>query len=382
VDNIGKKRKRTIFTYLLLLLNIGAIGGMVLVYASSHVKPNDFWPLAFAGLVYPLILFINLGFVFWWIIRRRWYFIFSLVVILLGWRQLQSFVSFRSINRKLPETGTVISVASYNVKVFDLYNYGPRWELNFTNRNNIFRFVQEKDFDIICFQEYFYDATRQFKTTDTLTTLLRAKYVHEEFSRNNKGINFFGIATYSAYPIIKKGRIDFPRRSGNMCIYTDIKVGNDTIRVYNAHFESIGLSKEDYVFIENFAENDNLRDRDYISRNAKRVLSRIKRAFIVRTSQIELVSEHIRSSPYPVILAGDFNDTHASWTYRVLTRQLKDSFRSGRGIGQTYNGPLPGFRIDYILHSSHFISYNFHTGKQPYSDHFPIWTWLHIPKKK
>ncbi len=375
------RRKKTIFTYLLLLFNLAAIAGLVLVYIAARIKPTDFWPIAFVGLTYPLMLVINLFFVVWWLVRRRWYFMFSVIIILLGWGHLTGFVSWRSASRKLPENGNVLSIASYNVKVFDLYSYGPRWEFNFTNRNNIFRFLQARDYDIICFQEYFYDKQKLFRTTDTLKTLLRAKYVHQEFSRENKGINFFGVATFSAYPIIKTGRVPFPRASGNLCIYTDIKVNDDTIRVYNAHFESIGLGSEDYVFLSKIAETDNIMDRDYLSKNTKRILRRMKRAFIERTAQIENVKEHIRNSPYPVILAGDFNDTPSSWSYQYLTRDLKDSFRSGKGIGQTYNGTIPGFRIDYILHSKDFKAYNFHTGRQPYSDHFPVWTWLHLPKK-
>src|SRR5690606_2625258 len=105
--------------------------------------------------------------------------------------------------------------------------------------------------DIVCFQEFVHDRKGQFKTLDTLSTFLRAKHQHFEYTRSSKEVNFFGLATLSAYPIVNKGKIIFRTGAGNLCIYTDIRVGNDTIRVYNLHFESIGLSEEDHMFVEN-----------------------------------------------------------------------------------------------------------------------------------
>jgi endonuclease/exonuclease/phosphatase family metal-dependent hydrolase len=46
--------------------------------------------------------------------------------------------------------------------------------------------------------------------------------------------------------------------------------------------------------------------------------------------------------------------------------------KSGFGLGQTYNGKFPSLRIDYILHSKEFGSYNFTTHHKNYSDHFAL----------
>jgi endonuclease/exonuclease/phosphatase family metal-dependent hydrolase len=57
----------------------------------------------------------------------------------------------------------------------------------------------------------------------------------------------------------------------------------------------------------------------------------------------------------------------------VRGENLKDSFiESGKGTANTYNGKLPSFRIDYILYSSKFSSYNFQVSTLNHSDHFPI----------
>jgi endonuclease/exonuclease/phosphatase family metal-dependent hydrolase len=375
------KRKESFFGKLILFLNSIAVLILLMIYLSVRVSPEVFWPLAFLGLIYPLVLLINVGFVIIWLIRKKFYFLISVTAILIGYNHLSSFIQYTNTRKMPPEKGINLNVLSYNVRVFDLYNYGPQWQHNFTQRNNIFRFLDEKDFDIICFQEFVHDKTGAFKTADTLPRFLRARYAHTEYTRESRGLNYFGLATFSSFPIVSKGLIKFPTRAGNLCIYSDLKIGDDTIRVYNVHFESIGLSPEDYFFVENMVNVEQITDSKAFREGSMQVFRRLKSAFQQRAVQVELVAESIANSPYPVILAGDFNDTPFSYAYRVLTKNLNDAFRSGKGIGQTYIGSLPGFRIDYILHSENFIPYNFVTGSQKYSDHYPISVWLNYQRR-
>ncbi|MFW5724867.1 MAG: endonuclease/exonuclease/phosphatase family protein [Bacteroidota bacterium] len=373
------KSGKSLTTRIFLVFNSLAVAGLLLVYLGVLVNPATFWPFAFAGFLYPVLFVVNVLFVLFWLIRFKAYFLISLLTILIGWEHVQSFIQFNHTHKPLPQEGKNIKILSYNVKVFDLYNYGPRWELNFTERNNIFRFLQEEEFDIICFQEFVHDATGKFKTLDTLPLLVKANRVHTVFNKSSRNINFFGLATFSAYPIVNKGEIEFPTQMGNLCIYSDIKIGSDTIRVYNVHFESIGLSPEDYVFVESISNPGPNFDTESFKKGGQRILNRMRKAFNHRASQVETVMEHIQSCPYPVVLAGDFNDIPASWAYRKASGHLSDAFGSGSGMGQTYISNIPGLRIDYIFHSDEFTPYNFTTGKHNYSDHYPIWTWLYLP---
>jgi endonuclease/exonuclease/phosphatase family metal-dependent hydrolase len=105
----------------------------------------------------------------------------------------------------------------------------------------------------------------------------------------------------------------------------------------------------------------------------RELVRKYKKAMEMRAVQSRLIRKKIKESPYPVIVCGDFNDTPSSYAYRKTKGWLKDAFvASGKGIGQTYSGKLPSFRIDYILYSSALKSYNFEIHKIPYSDHFPI----------
>ena len=86
-----------------------------------------------------------------------------------------------------------------------------------------------------------------------------------------------------------------------------------------------------------------------IPEGVKNLTTRLMIANKNRAHQAEEIQRHIDGSPYPVILCGDFNDTPLSYTYRQLSRKLTDSFiEKGRGIGNTYIGGFPSFRIDYV----------------------------------
>ena len=106
---------------------------------------------------------------------------------------------------------------------------------------------------------------------------------------------------------------------------------------------------------------------------SKNIINKIKTASVKRSKQVDAVANHIESSPYPVIICGDFNDPPSSYTYNRISGDLKDAFvESGSGFGNTYNGLIPLLRIDYILHSPQIRSTDFKTVKQNLSDHFPI----------
>lgn len=376
---IRHKKKLSFAGKVLLLINTGFALLLLLSYLAPFISPELFWPMAFFGLAYPVLLVINLAFIGIWLIFKKKHFILSLFVILLGFNNAGNLFQWNNTNKTLPEEGINLKVLSYNVRNFDLYNYGPGWTLNFTNRNKIYNYLAEDDYDIVCFQEFVHDRKRQFKTLDTIPSFLRAKNSHFEYTRSSKDVNFFGLATFSAFPIVNKGKILFQTGAGNLCIYTDIKIGYDTIRVYNLHFESIGLSEEDHMFVENMINIVQGSEEQNFGEHGRRIIGRLRRAFKDRAAQAEAVAAHIRQCPYPIILAGDFNDTPSSYVYRQLSRQLNDSFKSGRGMGRTYIGAIPSFRIDYLMHSEEFKAYNYQTGSQKYSDHYPISVVLNLP---
>src|SRR5512147_1753576 len=101
------------------------------------------------------------------------------------------------------------------------------------------------------------------------------------------------------------------------------------------------------------------------------IFAKLKKAFIIRAQQVDVMKRSIAESPYPVILCGDFNDTPVSYTYHEMTQRLKDSFKkAGKGIfGNTFAGNFPSFRIDYILFDGTFRAYDYQKYKVELSEH-------------
>ena len=156
-----------------------------------------------------------------------------------------------------------------------------------------------------------------------------------------------------------------------MFVYADIKLPDDTIRVFNAHLESIHLDYQQYNLIDSLNLNVNESNREEL----KRILRNIRQAFQKRSEQIDILRKEVDKSPYPVIICGDFNDTPVSYTYKNIKKNLKDSFvESGKGMGTSYQQFFLPLRIDFILHDPKIISTGHEVIDIDYSDHKPVKT--------
>ncbi len=106
---------------------------------------------------------------------------------------------------------------------------------------------------------------------------------------------------------------------------------------------------------------------------SKRILGMLKSAFLKRSEQVDIMKAHMNSCEIPFLIAGDFNDTPASYAVTQLTSSLNNSFvKKGRGLGRTYNGKFPNFQIDYIATTKDFKIINQHIVEAKLSDHFPV----------
>lgn len=199
-------------------------------------------------------------------------------------------------------------------------------------------------------------------------------YSHINYTiKSNSATTQFGLATFSKYPILRRGVIMF-ENSPNSCIYTDIKKENDTIRVYNIHLQSIKLNKHDYSLMDSLFSFNSERLGEM-----KQISASLKDAFIKRSDQVRSIVHHMSESPYPIILCGDFNDTPVSYSYHQILGDKKDAFReAGIGMSRTYRGKLPSYRIDYIMYSGNLSAKSYRTGKIHLSDHYPVISQLEL----
>jgi endonuclease/exonuclease/phosphatase family metal-dependent hydrolase len=354
------KKSRT--NWFVMLCNWAAIVALLLSYLSAHIAPSSIGYLALAGLAYPFILLLNILFLIYWLFKKRSNALYTLGAILIGFTHLSDFFQISFPDKE--NASNTMKVLTYNVRLFDLYtSKTPK-----VTRNKIFELLKREKADVICFQEFYQNEKEgYFETKDTLLRILPNKHYHERFTHALAGQQYFGVTIFSKYPMIKKGYVPFANDPNNFCIYADLQVGEDTIRVYNAHLQSIRFKPEDYALVDGNKNNEEIEE------GSKRIASRLKRAFIKREEQVNRVIESVKSCPHEVVLCGDFNDTPVSYTYETLTDELVDSFiEAGNGIGNTYIGVFPSFRIDYIMHSKGLASTSYETIDEKLSDHHAV----------
>ena len=343
------------------------LSSLLLAYLCPFIHPGTFWLLPFFGLAYPIIFIFSIFFLIIWTLARSKWALIVLAVILLGGKLHFRMVAIAKDPENSPKLEETFHVMSYNVRLFDLYN----WTMSekYENRDSIFSYVKAENPDVICFQEFYHqDKPTSFSTRDSLILMLNIQDYHERYSHKLAGRQNFGIAMLSKYPMISKGDVAFTTEDNNddnYCIYSDIVKGQDTFRVYNIHLQSIKFKQDDYAV---FGE---INDRaDFKKSNIRMMIDKLRIAFPKRADQASTVMEHIKTSPYSVIICGDFNDTPLSYTYNQFNKSMIDAFRNcSFGIGQTYIGRVPAGRIDYIFHSKDLNSTQFKIQKGEYSDH-------------
>ncbi|WP_207431969.1 endonuclease/exonuclease/phosphatase family protein [Sabulibacter ruber] len=318
------------------------------------------------ALAFPGLLLVNLLFILYWLLVKSRALFISVFAVLVGFDNLRTQIQLNLFENEIPAQAQKLRVLSFNARLFDLYE----WTGNPKTRDKIFKMVQDETPTILCFQEFYTSAKPGRNNLDTLLHLQKATNHHVAYTETLRGSDHWGIATFSAYPIVKRGNIMFHEETNNLCIFTDLKVGQDTIRVYNVHFQSNRFKREDYEFLGNPNAKPSNDEKLTASRN---IIKRLQVGAVKRATQVKVVSEHIESSPYPVIVCGDFNDPPASYTYNKISKNLNDAFvESGWGLGNTYNGLFSVLRIDYLLHDKNMVGSGYKTIRQNLSDHYAI----------
>ena len=224
--------------------------------------------------------------------------------------------------------------------------------------NKVLRYlIEEQDADVICLQEVDVYKDKQYLTLDDVRETLRAKYPYSytDFSIYKNGRHKYGTMVWSKYPILNKKPIRYESRA-NLSNQCDIVVDTDTIRIINNHLESYRFEAEDMDDMSNMR-------------------SKMERSTPLRIKQSRTVRRMIEASPYPTIVAGDFNAIPLSYTYLHIKRGLHDAFleTSWFKTGPTCKKKGIGMRIDYLLSTSSLIPVCCEVDyKATGSDHWPV----------
>lgn len=323
---------------------------------APKIDPSFFWPIAFFGLLHPVFMILNLLMMAVWIYKKKLSFVFNLAVLVLSLGSISKIFTLGATAS--PDRENKLRVISYNAKIFGVY--GEK-----TFYKDFIGSIGKKNADILCIQEFYNLPMEGGNVLDEIKKNTGLKYFHFQNLITRGSKSRFGSIIFSRYKIMDYGELDFGKRSVNLCIYVDLLINDEIVRVYNVHLQSLKLARTDYDLLKRIGE-----DKDSTIKVSKSIFARLKDAYIKRGEQSKLLKESIKTCGKRVILCGDFNDTPQSFAYRTLSKNMKDAFiESGNGFGGTYVGPLPSLRIDYILHDVSMESYSYKASQMFFSDH-------------
>lgn len=362
------KRQLGVISKTVVLLNGLAALALVFSYLAPYIDPRTFWPIAFFGIGYSTILTINGIFVIYWLIRKPVLALLSVVVFIIGWGPFRKHIGFSSAIGE----HVVINADSAHIRVmsFNVHFFSPAEETNnsFILKQEMLQLIDSISPDIVCLQEFL---TRE-KGEHNLLATFRDKYGYHHqhfFAASQNEYEAYGLAILSKFPIISSGKLDEHWYGTNGTIYSDVLIGEDTMRVYNVHLRSFGFEKEDYEFITTSPKT-----LEQEMSSTRRIGSRLRNAFEARSEQARDLQYHHQTVQTPYLVMGDFNDTPLSYSVNHASKDLQNAFRlRGRGWGETYNGAFPNFQIDYIFASKNLTIHNYQVISKKLSDHYPIW---------
>jgi len=289
------------------------------------IKPNERDLLPLFGLAFPYIYLMTLIVIPWTYRYHKLSFVIGLLLLIFGARY---FLAYASISMPSKDSSKDLTVLSLNA-MMGFKMVSANHQVTSTNQTILNNTLSQSPApSIICLQE----ASKIVKAS--FNQALDGFSVHKLDDRR--------AMILSKHPIVDRGQVDFGS-TWKSCLWADLKVNEkDTISM-----KAIEGIKDLIVKYPLYAAR--------------------------RGQQADLVKTHIDSSPYPVIVCGDFNDPPMSYTYRQIKSNLCDTFlKSGSGIGTTLIGAIPMLRIDYIFASKEIKNTGFTRLDSDLSDHYPI----------
>lgn len=349
-----------IINRIVFILNAIAIFALLAAYLAPYLSPDLLWPIAFLGLAFPLILLVNVLFIIYWLCFLNMKFLFSLAAIVIGWGNIAKFVQFNS-SQTSDKAENSLNVITFNARYFGLLDGNPT-----DDQSTLEDKLERINPDLLCFQEMFIVHDEAENKIQQYIKKRYKSYYKSNIKITNTKWSCDNIGILSRFPIVNDGIVEHDSTTNNYSIYADVLAFGDTIRIINTHLQSIKFENKDYQAVRDIGLEAN---QEKVS-TYKGIISKMKYAFLMRARQTDAIEQFITESPYKIILCGDFNDSPLSYAYRTIKGDMKDAFmEAGRGLGRTYVGKMPSFRIDYIMGDPDFEFSNYYSKAFSFSDH-------------
>jgi len=311
----------TIFHLIIIVLLFGTI-------MNAYIPPSVFGFLNLLSLGFPILIILNIIFLIFWMVTWKKRAVVFLILSLFFIIPTRRWINYTPTKNQ-----------KSNLKIISLNGKSGKF-----GDEDIYNFLNAQDVDVVLTQEY--------KSAEDLKGF-------SYFVRN-----FPVVKIQSRFPIIESGIVETDAKNGR-CIYADIKVNGKIVRFVNVYMEPFYLDKS---MVKPTA------DMNVNEEKVKDILRKLVPTFRKHQSQIAPIKEFLDSSPYPIILAGDFNSVPNSYEYYTLSENLEDTFlKVGKGSGTSFHDFKFPIKIDHVFASESIIPISYKVDRSVrISDHFPV----------
>lgn len=294
---------------------------------NDYVLPRTFPWFNLLSLMFPVLMILNIVLCIFWVAMWKKRAVFFLLISFIFFKPVQRWVNFTGESGVKPN----LKIVTMNIKNGSM------------GREKLYDYLVSTKADIIIGQECGSELNipgYPYKTDDYQIVALNSKY-----------------------RIVKQEKL---AKSGNgNSFYADININGKIIRIVNVYLNPFSFDKQKVRPAEDLEEN---------KVKMKYVLKRLIPTFKIHQDEVSDVREAIDHSPYPVILAGDFNSVPNSYEYYTLGKGLTDAFvAAGKGSATSFHDYKFPIRIDYIFVSETIKPVSYRVDRSiKLSDHFPV----------
>ncbi|WP_419869396.1 endonuclease/exonuclease/phosphatase family protein [Chryseobacterium sp. CT-SW4] len=312
----------------LLFFHIGIMALLLATLGNAWVPPNYFGKLNLLSLFFPYLVILHLILTVIWIIKRKKIAFLFVASTLIFYNPIKRWIKISPQNNQDNIINCDVKVLTFNVQ------YGSfGWK-------NVKKYILRQNADIILVQE---------KDTNRVVRKDLVKYPT--------------VSLKTKHRIIRQQELINDKSNGNS-FYADIDINGKIIRVVNVYLEPFRLNKSMFE-LGGVTEEKN---------KFNFVFSHLIPTFRTHEDQIRKIRRVIDNSPYPVILAGDFNSVPNSYEYYNLGKNLDDAFvKAGNGTSTSFHDYGLPLRIDYIFTSKSIVPLSYKVDYSvKLSDHYPV----------
>ncbi|MCW3160746.1 endonuclease/exonuclease/phosphatase family protein [Chryseobacterium oryctis] len=318
-----KPSQITLFFHLTILFLL------LCTFANAWIPPNYFSKLNLLSLCFPYLILLHFLLTFIWIVKRKKIAILFVVSTFIFYNPIRRWINFSPQIKKEAKPKRDIKVLTFNVK----YGTVGGWD-------TVKKYIRSQNADIILVQE---------KDTSTVLKENLVKYPTVILKTKHK--------------ILRQEELITETSRGNS-FYADVDINGKIVRIINVYLEPFRLHKSMIEFDGMEKESNKL----------GMIFSRLIPTFKAHEHQIKKIRRAVDASPYPVILAGDFNSVPNSYEYYNLGKNLDDAFiKVGHGASTSFHEYKFPLRLDYIFTSSSITPLSYKVDYSvKLSDHYPV----------